>query len=190
MGASAAGRFLLRLPTDLHQRLRREALRRGVSLNGLCVSLLDRATQLTPAAGDWAPWVETATSLFGADLVGVVLFGSVARGEQREGSDVDLLVVLGRAIAITRSLYRRWDEARPGDERVNPHFVHLPPPGAAPSSLWIEVALDGLVLHDPRGDLAPCLSALRRALALGVVRPGMAHGQRYWVHGAEGVHHA
>lgn len=33
---------------------------------------------------------------FGEDLVSVVVYGSFARGEAREGSDLDVLVVVGR----------------------------------------------------------------------------------------------
>jgi predicted nucleotidyltransferase len=134
--------------------------------------------------------VEAARSLFGSELEGVLLFGSVARGEQREGSDVDLLVVLSRAVTIRRSLYRAWDQAHPQTHGVNPHFVHLPAPDAVVGSLWIEVALDGVVLFDPQGNLARRLSRLRRALASGVVRAAEAHGQPYWVHTVKEVRRA
>jgi len=189
-GTEPVSRFVLRVPKDLHRRLRGEAARRGISLNSLCVSLLDVATRSAATTTDRAPLVDAAATLFGRDLVGLMLFGSVARGEQREGSDTDLLVVLDDTRAISRSLYHVWDEARPAADRVNPHFVHLPPQGSTPTSLWIEVALDGIVLHDPQGTLARRLSGLRRRLASGAVRPGLAHGQRYWVHTAKEVDHA
>ncbi|MEW6775669.1 MAG: nucleotidyltransferase domain-containing protein [Bdellovibrionota bacterium] len=41
---------------------------------------------------------------FGKRLVGVVLYGSRARGKERPGSDVDLLVLLKGKIAVDRDL--------------------------------------------------------------------------------------
>lgn len=172
---------MLRVPATLHQRLRREAAQRKVSLNRLCVSLLDAATSSPQTGGGRSELVDTAATLFGDDLVGIVLFGSVARGDEHDGSDVDVLFVLRATRAINRALYLIWDEA-PGADRISPHFVHLPRAGAAPTSLWIEVAIDGIVLHDPGAVIARRLSALRRALAAGVVRSATAHGQRYWIH--------
>ena len=46
----------------------------------------------------------------GAHLVGIIVHGSSARGEARTTSDVDVLVVVDLALALTRALYRRWDE--------------------------------------------------------------------------------
>ncbi len=47
---------------------------------------------------------------FGAQLQGIVLFGSVARGTERPDSDVDLLVVLDCELP---RLSRRWDLLEP-----------------------------------------------------------------------------
>lgn len=131
-----------------------------------------------------ATYVDRARTLFGDGLRGVVLFGSVARGEQGEGSDIDLLVVLHDDVPMARGTYRLWDEQEPADDVVNPHFVHLPSSLGRPGSLWIEVALDGLILHDPSGELTRFLSGLRRSMASGGVSSGTAHGQPYWVHDA------
>jgi predicted nucleotidyltransferase len=178
------GRFVVRLPPDLHRRLKQECARRGVSLNALCVSLLDTGVTPHAAALDTAagPWVDKARGLFGAGLVGVVLFGSVARGEETEMSDIDLLIALAGNVPIRRSLYRRWDGNEPLDDRVNPHFAHLPAADTPPGSLWLEAALDGLILDDPQRHLARALAQLRRDTASGRYRLGTAHGQRYWIH--------
>ncbi|MFQ5745049.1 MAG: nucleotidyltransferase domain-containing protein [Acidobacteriota bacterium] len=55
--------------------------------------------------------VERAASLFGGALVGVAVFGSWARDELDEDSDVDLLVVVDDRVRITRQRYRHWDRS-------------------------------------------------------------------------------
>lgn len=180
------GRFVVRVSPELHGRLRQEAARRGVSLNSLCASALSAGVREpdAPAPQDstWSTWVEKARGCFGEALLGVLLFGSVARGEQSDDSDVDLLIVLHDDTPITRDLYRRWDETEPADDAVNPHLVHLPSSAGVPGLLWLEVAMDGVVLYDPSRLLARALSTLRRRLASGEISCRTAHGQRYWIH--------
>ena len=177
-----SGRFVLRLDPELHAELRREAAIRGVSLNALCVQRLTAPGGVPPEFEDAAETVRRATELMGESLVGVVVFGSWARGESADTSDIDVLIVIEGGVPVTRELYRRWDEApvawrgRP----VDPHFVHLPPERRTPSGLWAEVAIDGIVLHDPRHRLFPRLAAVRRALAEGRLRRRTVHGTGYW----------
>src|SRR5690606_13998698 len=59
-------------------------------------------------------------------LVGVVLFGSVARAESHADSDVDLLLVFEAGTQIQREFYKTWDEIVPFDSRLSPQFVSLP----------------------------------------------------------------
>jgi hypothetical protein len=55
----------------------------------------------------------------------LVLFGSFARGEEADGSDIDLLVVLPSGTAITRDSYRRLDGVI-GEGRFDPRIsLHL-----------------------------------------------------------------
>ena len=177
-----SGRFVLRLAPDLHARLRREAAVRGVSLNAHCVQRLAAPGGVAPGFEDAAETVRRAGELMGESLVGVVVFGSWARGESADTSDIDVLIVIDGDVPITRELYRRWDAApvawsgRP----VDPHFVHLPPKRRTPSGLWAEVAIDGIVLHDPRHRLFPWLAAVRRALAEGRLCRRVVHGTGYW----------
>jgi predicted nucleotidyltransferase len=56
--------------------------------------------------------VERAVTVAGDAVVGVVVYGSWARGSAGPGSDVDVLIVLDAARPLTRGLYREWD-ARP-----------------------------------------------------------------------------
>lgn len=127
--------------------------------------------------------VGRAVRLFGDHLVGVVVYGSWARGEATADSDVDSLIVLDHAVEIDRRLYRLWDdEPVIWDGRaVEPHFVHLPDPEESMAGLWAEVALDGIVLHDPSLRLSARLGRVRRDIAEGRIRRHTSHGQPYWV---------
>ena len=126
-----------------------------------------------------------AAKQFGEQLVGVLVFGSWARGDTTEESDVDLLVVVDPDVAIVRGLYRAWDEATGpltwDGRRLEVHFVRLPEAGGEPSSLWAEAALEGIVLYDRGFELARRLIEIRRRIAAGVVRRRRIHGQPYWV---------
>jgi predicted nucleotidyltransferase len=127
--------------------------------------------------------VQRATLIVGGGLIGVVLFGSWARREAREGSDVDLLVVVDRSVSLSRELYATWDQEPifHDGHRVEAHFVRLPPPGRAPLGLWAEVAIDGIVLFARDLDLPSRLVAIRRDIADGRIVRKIAHGQPYWV---------
>jgi hypothetical protein len=172
---------LLRLPSDLHRSLARAAADAGLSFNELCVRRLT-----APAPEDWAAAralvVGRAHAMFGDRLHGVIALGSWARGDAGRASDIDVLLVVDAAVPLTRSLYRRWDEAPlTFEERViDPHFTHLPPPGTGPGPAWCEAAVDGLVWYDRGGRVADRLAEVRRAIADGRVMRAFSHGQPYW----------
>ena len=109
-------------------------------------------------------------------------FGSWARGELADSSDLDVLIVVDRDVAITRDLYRRWDEevVRCNGRAVDPHFVHLAASPPASSGLWAEVAIDGLVLFECDLRLSSALAAMRRSLVDGRLQRRVVHGQGYW----------
>ena len=102
----------------------------------------------------------------GENLIGLVLYGSVARGEAHEGSDVDVLVVaqglrgsfLERQQTILARLPQRW-RATVSLMITSPEALeaHL-------SSLLLDVALDGVILFDPSGLVSRRLEALRSLL--------------------------
>lgn len=168
----------------LHAALREAAREAGVSLNAYCVRKL--AAPAGDIAGPAADAVERAAALFGDSLVGLVIYGSWARDELAEGSDVDLLVIVDRRVAITRELYRRWDASplRWDSLLVEPHFVHLPDRAARISSTWAEIALDGVVLFERGGDVSRLLVQLRRKIVAGELVQRRIHGQTYWVEAA------
>jgi predicted nucleotidyltransferase len=178
--AAASGRFLLRIDPGLHGALREAAKASGLSLNDLCARKL-----VAPGSDDGGPGpsiVTRAASAFGPDLVGVVAYGSWARDELAAGSDVDVLIVVAERVALRRALYRAWDtepmawESRP----VEPHFVHPPAVDDPPSGVWIEAAIDGVVLFERGFRLSRRLAAIRRRIVAGELRRRAVHGQPYW----------
>jgi predicted nucleotidyltransferase len=175
-----SGRFVLRVSPELHGILRRSAARAGLSLNDYCVRKL-----MAPGAIETPVLevVERATAQFGEDLVGIVVFGSWARDELTERSDVDLFVVVDPSVRIVRSLYRVWDEfpttweGRP----VEVHIVNPPEPEETPSGLWAEAALEGLVLFERGLEVSRRMIEVRKRIAGGEISRRRAHGQSYWV---------
>jgi predicted nucleotidyltransferase len=178
---SASGRFVLRIDPGLHAALRAAAREQGLSLNDYCSRKL-AAPGVGPATLEGATAVARACQLFGERLLGVVAYGSWARGEAGADSDVDLLVVLDGGVSLTRALYREWDAAplRWQDRPVEAHFAHLPPPHETKPGLWAEVALDGVVLFERDLAVSARLAAIRRDIAAGRIVRRVAHGQPYW----------
>ena len=115
-------------------------------------------------------------SHYGARLVSCAVFGSVARGTPRPGSDIDLLVV---ARDLPRGRMKRVDEFAP----VEAHLASLlarcsedTPPAelsavlktpeevTAGSPLFLDMVEDARILHDEGGFLAARLERLRTRL--------------------------
>jgi predicted nucleotidyltransferase len=117
---------------------------------------------------------------YGARLVAVAVFGSVGRGTPREGSDVDVLIVVRD---LPRGRPGRIDEFLPLERRLAPALraaqvgpipVCLSPVLKTPteveqgSPLFLDLVEDARILHDPDGFLAGYLEGLRARLrALG-----------------------
>jgi hypothetical protein len=108
-----------------------------------------------------------------ADLVAVVLFGSRARGDASPDSDWDLLVVANNL------------PEKPFERRL--YLKRLLPPGTRGmvsilartpreferhlTSLYLDIALDGVVLYDPLAYISCRLADVRRLIAsLGLSR--------------------
>ena len=179
--AGHSGRFVLRLPPPLHGALRAAAAAAGLSLNEYCVRRLATPGPAISVDASAAALVRRASALAGPALVGVVLYGSWARGEAAGASDVDVLIVVDGAMPLTRDLYRRWDEAlvRWHGRLVDPHFVH-PPREPVAGGVWAEAALDGVVLFEREWQLSASLGAIRRDMAAGRLVRRLVHGQPYW----------
>ena len=127
--------------------------------------------------------MERAASQVGEALWGVVAFGSWARQELSQGSDVDILIVVEDSFPIDRGAYRAWDDAPLSWEGhpVEPHFVHLPQRDGRLSGIWAEVAVDGVVLFERGGVVSRRLAEVRHRIVSGEIARRLSHGQSYWV---------
>jgi predicted nucleotidyltransferase len=179
---NAAARFLLRLPGAVHRTLVAAAAREHLSLNEYCVQRLSGPDLGAGARGPVAALLAQAAKVAGSHLLGVIAHGSWVRGEARASSDIDVMVVVEPALHLTRGLYRDWDRETPTllGRTVDAHFVHLPAVPSRPSSVWCELAVEGLLLSDREGTIAGALIAVRRAIAQGQLVRRTAHGQPYW----------
>jgi predicted nucleotidyltransferase len=178
----SSGRFLLRLPPDLHASLQAAARAQGLSLNEYCVRRLSGPAPGVSVSAGAIDALARAVDVFGADLVGVMMYGSWARGDVTDRSDIDLLVVVERTTRLTRALYRRWDEAPVAwsGRTVDPHFVHLPAGEEPAGGAWCEAAVDGAVLFERDDRISDRLRQVRRHIAEGRLVRRTAHGQPYW----------
>jgi len=183
-----ASRILVRLPLELHEELKRKARREQTTLNDLCIESLRRGSQgPLPAAERLSETVSLILqSPMGEMLQAVVLFGSRARGDNAVDSDTDLLLCLMDGVALTRDLYTMWDDlALENPEElgrgVSPHFSRLPEDPARAGSLWLEVAVDGIVQWDRSLGVSMFLGTLRRYLLSGAVERKTSYGIPYWV---------
>lgn len=176
-----SGRFVLRMPPALHATLDGAARATGLSLNAYCVRQLALAASGAVGDEDVTALIARAREVTGDALSAVVLHGSWVRGDATPASDVDALIVVDPRLGLTRALYREWD-AQPitwRGRRVDPHFVHPAAEGQF-SSLWAEMALDGIVLFERDWELSVHLARVRRAIATRRLTRRVVHGQPYW----------
>lgn len=180
---TASSGLLLRLPAGLHAALRAAAEAASLSLNEYCVRRLAAPGGFLATNRDAAAAVERAADLVGEHLVAVVVYGSWPAGQAAVSSDVDLLVVVDKDVALTRALYRQWDDAPVHwqGRLVDPHFVHVPAESDPVSALWAEVAVTGMVLFERDDRVSRHLIRARQGIAEGRLVRRLAHGQPYWV---------
>ena len=131
----------------------------------------------------------------GQTLVAVVLYGSVARGEAGEGSDIDLLVVSGSFGGSLGSRFELFNEAEndllSSESRrklrqlkmgtlispvpLTPEEVKRNPP------ILLDIISDGIILHDKDGFMKDHLEELEKKLrSLGARRVRLPSGSWYW----------
>jgi predicted nucleotidyltransferase len=180
--------FVLRLDPEHFNQLQKRAQKLGISINALCVSLLKVDAQAASKALD--PVLSLILNAFAGSVIGVILYGSVARGTQTSSSDIDLLIVLKESTAIDSKLYKKWDAATEEhfkDQKtvsltseVSPSFVHLPKEPELSSGLWLEVALEGKILWEQDRQIQDTLHKLRQLIAEGKFLKSYTYGVPYW----------
>ena len=112
------------------------------------------------------PALQALQHALGRKLIAVVLFGSRARGDAKEESDWDLLVIAEDLPKRQMERYRKIKEMLPEKWRgrisilakTREEFEAVLP------SLYLEIALDGLILYDPHGYAGIQLQKLRRLI--------------------------
>ena len=185
-----SGKFVVRIPPDLHEEAKRKAADSGISLNEYCIRALSSCAAGSDGDRHFGDsYIETASSILSDSLLSVMLFGSTARGEARDDSDVDLLIVVKPTVPLTRALYEAWD-VRNRDDLVSPHFVHLPEDPLSAGSVWYETALDGVLLYESGRSVSRFLGRIRRAIADGLIERRTAYGKPYWIKNNLGDGHA
>jgi len=118
-------------------------------------------------------------------IVGVVLFGSVARGEEGERSDVDLLVLWENLDAreaprvVYEAVLKRFPPGVPLTVLEAEYWSFVGSKKLTP--LLLNVAYDGVVLYDKYGKLGELLFKIKR----GVEERGLLRRKKgkfyYWV---------
>ena len=110
--------------------------------------------------------VEALKRGLGDRLVAVVLFGSRARGEAREDSDWDLLVLARDLPARLFQRHRVLKQMLPAAERGRLSLLAKTPQEfeASLPALYLDIALDGIVLYDQELYIADKLVALRQLI--------------------------
>jgi uncharacterized protein len=124
----------------------------------------------------------------GERVVSIVLFGSVARGQARPGSDIDVLVVaegLPRSLAERRGpLLQAWERAR--TSRGLPHVdwnlvTKSPEEARIRVPLYLDIVVDGILIVDRDAFFATVLSGMRQRMReLGSRRVHLPDGSWYW----------
>lgn len=177
-------KFVLRISSVLHAKLKKLAEKNSNSLNQVCSDILTSHFQLLKEKQS-NPLVDVHLNLYQGDLLGVILFGSYARGDYTDESDLDFLLVLRENVKISRALYTEWDlKVRPLLEdsfamELSPHFSHLP--NSNYGSLWLEIAIDGKILWEREDILTQKLIAIRNAVACGNYMKKSLSGANYWI---------
>lgn len=174
-----SGKFVLRLPSELHQAVCLEADRQGCSLNQWITQRL--ATSLGKTAHSEV--VDLIKAAFGEQISGVMLFGSTARGESHASSDIDLLLVLKPSIKLNRTFYSKWDEdvGPHVASSYSPHFVEWPKDILKIGSLWLEVASEGEFLDCESPELRQALHRIKQMIASGRFIRKSSSGSVYWI---------
>jgi predicted nucleotidyltransferase len=131
---------------------------------------------------------ESWQRMLGERLISLVLFGSLARGDAQETSDIDLLVVADgfpRSLSARRRLLLdEWDRVRSERRLSNVEWnlvAKTPEEAGYHSPLYLDIVEDGVLLFDRGRFFAAVLDAMRaRMRGLGSRRVYLPDGTWYW----------
>ncbi|MCX6842037.1 MAG: nucleotidyltransferase domain-containing protein [candidate division WOR-3 bacterium] len=125
-------------------------------------------------------------------LLGVVLFGSVARRQARAGSDLDVLVVIEESslesdLEVVAACARTEASAAYEDFRSRHTAMPIVPIATDSARLkanpliLLDMLDEGVVLHDPAGVMDDLFGRLRAKLeTLGAKKVRLEHGRWMW----------
>lgn len=184
-----SGKFLVRLDPALHKQLSHEAEDCHVSLNEICIRKLAAPVFISTFASPFASAILLARKIFGKALIGIVIFGSYARGQTRESSDIDLMIILQPGFKYSRDHLRQWDDEGlvVASHTVSAAIVYLCKNEIPQNVLWLESAIEGIILLDTDQIVQRRLFHLRELIASGLVIKKISHGQSYWIRGKQHV---
>lgn len=178
-----SGKFVLRIPPSLHEELSKLAQKRNESLNNICHDLLQKGLEKEEKTfpSESIPLVTKIRNIFPGTKA-IVLFGSQARGEATPSSDTDLLIVLAKKETISRNLYHLWDQKIGAPDRISPQFVSLLDNIEDAGSIWLETAMEGIILWEKEDHpISRIFYLLRKEIMKGTWQRKMAHGSPYWI---------
>jgi predicted nucleotidyltransferase len=126
--------------------------------------------------------VEALQRGLGDRLISIVLFGSRARGEAREDSDWDLLVLARDLPSRLFQRHRILKQMLPAAERGRISLLAKTPQEfeASLPALYLDIALDGIVLYDPELYIADKLVVLRKLIGEKGLRRERAGRELVW----------
>jgi predicted nucleotidyltransferase len=199
MKKGLSGKFVLRISPSLHQTLREISAKSNSSLNMVCEKILSSSISQERQSIAFLKVVAIAEPLleaiiraarrnWGGELLGIVLFGSAVRQEEREDSDTDLLLVLQPEVSVSRKYYEEWNQIvdqiqpqRPQLSKISPHFAHLPKDLIKIGGLWCEVAIEGIILWQRGNEVQHTLINIRHIISEGKIQRKYSHGHPYWI---------
>ena len=91
-----SGKFVLRTGADLHRRIYDYARSNGLSLNDACLSLINKAfdaNQTTETLPFELDRLISEKTSFRNEVIGIVLYGSTARGDNSKTSLINFFVL-------------------------------------------------------------------------------------------------